>query len=131
MENILIISLILISILLLAELIKKNKLLKEANKNFFEKKADYSKLLSQKKSSETILGQVTEKLVPFLDVFKYDPQKASFLGNPIDYVVFEDEEIIFIEVKSGGSRLSEKQRKIKNLVENRKIRWEEIKIKPT
>ncbi len=93
-------------------------------------KAEYIKLLSQKKSSEIVLGQVAEKLVPFTDLFDHDPQRASFLGNPIDFVVFEDDEIVFIEVKSGRSRLTSKQRKIKKLVEDKKVRWEEIKIEP-
>ncbi len=93
-------------------------------------KAEYIKLLSQKKSSEIVLGQVAEKLVPFTDLFDHDPQKASFLGNPIDFVVFEDDEIVFVEVKSGRSRLTSKQRKIRNLVLNKKVRWEEIKIEP-
>jgi len=95
-----------------------------------QKVKDYSKLLSQKKSSEIVLGQVAEKLVPFTELFDHDPQKASFLGNPIDFVVFNEDEIVFIEVKSGNSKLTSKQRKIKKLVESKKVRWEEIKIKP-
>jgi len=95
-------------------------------------KADenYSRLLSQKKSSEIVLGQVTEKLVPFLDVFTHDPTKATFLGQPIDYIVFEEDGIVFIEIKSGHSKLTSKQRKIKKLVKEGKVRWEEIRIKP-
>ena len=77
-----------------------------------------------------VLGQVTEQLVPFLEQFKHDPKKATFLGQPIDYVIFEEDEIVFVEVKSGNSRLTSKQRHIKKLVKNGKVRWEEIKIKP-
>lgn len=87
------------------------------------------KILSAKKSSEVRLGNIVERMVPFLDNFNYEPSNAQFLGQPIDYVVFEDEEIVFIEVKSGNARLSSKQRRIKKLVENGKIRWEEIRIK--
>jgi predicted Holliday junction resolvase-like endonuclease len=32
------------------------------------------------------------------------------------------------EVKSGDSTLSKNQKKIKEIVENKKIKWEEIKI---
>lgn len=102
----------------------------QVKKSCEKKDKDYSKLLHQKKSSEIILGQVSEKLVPFLDVFTHDPQKASFLGNPIDYIVFDDDEVVFVEVKSGNSRLTAKQRKIKKQVQDKKVRWEEIKIKP-
>jgi len=104
------------------------------HKNFkqilLEKDLQYQKLLSQKKSSEIVLGQVTEQLVPFLKHFKHDPQKAVFIGKPIDYLVFEDDKIVFIEVKSGHSKLSSKQRNIRKLVKNKKVEWEQIDIKP-
>jgi predicted Holliday junction resolvase-like endonuclease len=106
------------------------KKLRTVTEELRKAKDEYRKLLSQKKSSEIILGQISEKLAPFLEVFKYDSKKAYFLGNPIDYVVFDNNEIIFIEIKSGKSRLTSKQRKIKQLVMDKKIRWEEIKIKP-
>lgn len=111
--------------------VRKNKQeLKKQEDELLKITHDYRKVLSQKKSSEVLLGQVAEKIAPFTDVFPHDPRKASFLGNPIDYIVFDDDKIIFIEVKSGNSRLSDKQKKIKNLVLEKKIVWEEIKIKP-
>ena len=70
------------------------------------------KILSQKKSGEVRLGQIAEKLAPFLEDFTYNPENAIFLGQPIDYVVFEDDEVIFVEIKSGKSQLSSKQRHI-------------------
>jgi predicted Holliday junction resolvase-like endonuclease len=93
-----------------------------------KKEQEYRKLLSQKKSSEVVLGQISEKLAPFLSIFPYDPQKATFLGNPIDYVVFDEDAVIFIEIKSGNSQLTQKQRKIKKLIKEQKVRWEEIRI---
>ncbi len=108
-------------------LIRRHKNLKL---RLYKNKAAYNKLLSQKKSSEIVLGQVSEKLVPFLDVFKHDPQEASFIGQPIDYIIFGKDEITFIEVKSGNSKLTSKQRKIRDLVKNKKVEWEQINIKP-
>lgn len=87
------------------------------------------KILSQKKSSEVITGQIAETLTPFLSHFKHDPQNSIFLGQPIDYLVFEEDEIIFVEIKSGNARLSKKQRRIKDLVKSKKVTWEEIRIK--
>lgn len=72
---------------------------------------------------------IAEKLVPFLDVFNYDPRNAKFLGDPIDFIVFEDDEIILIEVKTNKSRLTSRQKMIKKLTLNKKVRWEEIRIK--
>lgn len=91
--------------------------------------SSYKTLLSQKKSSEVRLGHIAEKLAPFLDYFTFDPHDAVFLGQPIDYVVFEDTEITFVEIKSGNSQLSPKQKKIKQLVKSKKINWKEIRIK--
>jgi len=129
MEIILSIGIVFLTVVFMALLVymrnEKNAALEQAE----QRKQDYSKLLSQKKSSEIVLGQVAEKLVPFTDLFEHDPQKASFLGNPIDFVVFNDDEVVFIEVKSGNSKLTAKQRRIKKVIQDKKVRWEEIKIK--
>ena len=92
-------------------------------------KLKYNKLLSQKKKSEVRLGQIAEHLVPLLDPFPYDPKKAQFLGSPIDFVVFEDDFISFVEVKTGRSQLTKKQRNIKKLVENKQVEWITIRLK--
>lgn len=89
----------------------------------------YKKLYSQKKQSEVRLGQITEHIAPFLDHFPYNPKSAQFLGNPIDYIVFEESEVVFIEIKTGGSRLTKKQRLIKNNIEEGRVSFKEIRIK--
>lgn len=89
---------------------------------------DYKLLLSQKKSSEVILGQITEQITPFLKNFPYDPKKIRFIGMPIDYIYFGEDEIRFIEVKTGKSRLSKKQTNIKKMILSNKVYWEEIHI---
>lgn len=87
-----------------------------------------SKLLSQKKSSEVRLGFIAEKLAPFLDDFKWHGGSLEFLGKPIDYVHFGDDQITFIEVKSGKSRLNANQRKVKKLVKDGKVGFEIYRI---
>jgi predicted Holliday junction resolvase-like endonuclease len=79
------------------------------------------------------LGKITEHLVPFHTKFPFNPKDAKFIGNPIDLIVFDgasDEEekvtIYFVEIKTGKSRLSSKQQKIKSAVLNREIIWYEI-----
>jgi len=91
-------------------------------------KAKYSKILSQKKSSEVVTGHIAEQLAPFLDNFPYDPKQVKFLGQPIDYIHYGDNQITFIEVKSGKSRLSKKQKHIKQLIENNQVFWDEVRI---
>lgn len=87
------------------------------------------KLLSQKKSSEVRTGQIAEQLMPILEDFPYDRKKIRGIFNPIDAIVFEDDEIIFMEFKTGNAKLSQKQVSIKKLVEGKKVRWEERRIK--
>jgi predicted Holliday junction resolvase-like endonuclease len=87
------------------------------------------KVLSQKKSGEVRLGHIAETLAPFLDQFEFEPERCSFLGQPIDYISFGDDEITFIEVKSGNSQLSQKQRHIRDLVKQKLVSWKEIRIK--
>lgn len=87
------------------------------------------------RSARTLSGKTLEKLVPFLDTFPFDPHDIRWLGDPIDLVIFNGQsagdlkEIVLCEVKSGESKLSKIQNRIKELIEKRKVRWEEFKIK--
>jgi predicted Holliday junction resolvase-like endonuclease len=89
----------------------------------------FKNLQSQKKSSEVRTGQIAEHFAPLLKDFKYDRKQARFLATPIDFIVFEEEEIIFMEVKTGNSQLNVNQRRVKKQVEEKKIRWETLRIK--
>ena len=91
-------------------------------------RVDSKKLLGQKKSSEIRTGQIAETLAPFLDTFPYNPKQAHFLGNPIDYIVFADNEVAFVEIKSGKSRLTQGQQHIRNLIKAGKVVWKELRI---
>lgn len=101
------------------------------NQLYSIQKERYSKLLSQKKSGEVVLGQISEHIAPFLDdfPFKNDSKGLNFLGMPIDYVHFGKDKITFIEVKSGNSRLSKKQKDIKTLIESGKVDFITYRIK--
>jgi predicted Holliday junction resolvase-like endonuclease len=89
-------------------------------------------ILSQKKSSETRIGQMTEHIVPFLDAFPYDPKNAHFLGQPIDFVVFDydDGKIVFVEVKTGNAKESPRQKLIKNIVKSGRVYYETLRVNP-
>ena len=90
----------------------------------------YKKILSQKKSSETRLGQISENLVPFLDGCPYNPKEMHFLGNPIDYIVYDLDQgkIVFLEIKSGNSRASKRQKTIKSIIQAGHVYYEELRI---
>lgn len=75
------------------------------------------------------MGQIAEHFAPLLNQFKYDRKRARFLATPIDYIIFEEDEIVFMEVKTGNSQLNANQRRVKEQVENKKVRWETLRIK--
>lgn len=80
-----------------------------------------------------IKGKVAETFAPFLPDFPYKPNECKFLGDPIDYLVFEGlnereiKAIHFLEVKSDKSKLSNHQKQIKELVG--KLKSKEITFK--
>ncbi|HLC59520.1 MAG TPA: Holliday junction resolvase-like protein [archaeon] len=86
------------------------------------------------RSARTLSGKTLERLIPFLEKFKHDPHDVKWLGDPIDLVVFDGyskgdpKKITFLEVKSGDSKLSTNQKKIKELVDKKKVEWEEFRI---
>lgn len=82
----------------------------------------------RKSSLSSRYGKMTEQFMPFLKDFPYDPTNFRFLGSPIDGIQFNDDKIIFIEFKAAGSKLSEKQRQIADLVYRKQIEFEEHRI---
>ncbi len=86
------------------------------------------------KSRAVLKGQFSEQLSPFNDDFPVKPSEARFLGAPIDFVAFKGldeknvEEIVFIEVKTGNSKLNGTEKTIKEAIQNKKVRFEEYRI---
>lgn len=91
-------------------------------------KAELDKSKGKQISERVRLGLVSENIAPFLSDFPYESGRVRGLFNPIDLLVFNDDEIIFVEVKSGEAKLSEKQRNIKRLIQEGKVRFEEHRI---
>jgi len=88
------------------------------------------------KSSVVRLGRVGEQLAPLLVDVSEDLRDYRFLGSPVDFIVFkglyrgEPEEIIFLEVKTGKTtRLSERERMVKRLVEECRVRFQTINVR--
>ena len=85
-------------------------------------------VISQKKSSEVRLGKIGENMAPFFSGWPYDPNKFRFLGNPVDGIQFEDDEIIFVEIKTGKARLTNSQKSVKQLVQEGKVRFATFRV---
>ena len=92
-------------------------------------KLDLQDLKFSKHSLSTKYGKMTEQFIPFLKVYPYNENNFRFLGTPIDGVQFEDDKIILMEFKTGDSKLSEKQKHIKDLIQKKKVSFEEIRIR--
>ena len=79
-------------------------------------------------------GKVHEQLVPYLPGFPYNPRDVRFLGSPIDLVVFDGladgqlRRIIFVEVKTGSSALTCRERSVRDVIECGDLEWAEIRL---
>jgi predicted Holliday junction resolvase-like endonuclease len=130
---------IIVSVILFIIVIALLYRLSKAGREFKQWREEEEKRLEEARrqailQSRAVLGgKFTEQMAPYLPEFKYDPTEARFIGTPIDLVVFpglaegEPREIVLIEVKSGrSSRLTPREKRIKELVEANMVRWEEI-----
>ena len=74
-------------------------------------------------------GKAWEHFVPFMPEFEKIAGKENsvFLGMPVDFIAFDDDAVKFIEVKTGKSKLNANQERIKKLIEDRKVKWFELR----
>jgi len=89
-----------------------------------------------KKSQAVTFGKVTENLIPFRSEFSYNPKDARFIGSPIDFIVFDGlstglvEKVIFVEVKTGKSTLSTRERRVRDAIRSGSVEWIELRFAP-
>jgi predicted Holliday junction resolvase-like endonuclease len=92
-------------------------------------------------SRHTIKGQIAEQLAPLLPGFPYLPSDSHFLGDPIDYIVFngytdfrdrsilnESFEVVILDIKHNTANLTAGQRAIAMAIEEGKVRFEVVRI---
>ncbi len=87
-------------------------------------------------SRRVIRGLVTEQMAPFLQGFDFAPGDARFIGNPVDFVVFDGfgdgtlHSVTLVEVKTGRSRLNNDQRAVREAVESGEVPllWKEVRL---
>ena len=79
-------------------------------------------------------GKVHEQLVPYLPEFGFNPKDARFLGSPVDLVIFDGlaagdvKRVVFLEVKTGGSPLTTRERQVRNVIDAREVVWAELRL---
>jgi len=79
------------------------------------------------------IGKNLEKVLPTMRDFKWTIPDTKFLGDPIDLMVFNGlsvnkvKSIDFIEVKSGKARLNNRQKAIRDAIEEQKVSYKVFK----
>jgi predicted Holliday junction resolvase-like endonuclease len=79
-------------------------------------------------------------MVPLLPEFPFSSADARFIGNPIDFVVFDgytiakDDKgdtisVVLVEVKKGKGKLTREEALIKKAVEEGRVSWRTIFLK--
>ena len=79
-------------------------------------------------SERVRLGMIGENFVSFHEDFKYNRKETKALFQPIDLICFEEDEVVFLEVKTGGSKLSSKQKRIKQNITEGRVRFEVLRL---
>lgn len=100
-------------------------------------KARYTQAIRQdavQRSQAVTSGKVQEQLVPYLPEFGFNPKDARFLGSPVDLLVFDGlddgelRRVVFLEIKTGGSALTGRERQVRDVVRAHQVAWEELRI---
>ena len=95
---------------------------------------------SVNRSRSTLKGRISEQMAPLLPEFPFAPADARFIGNPIDFLVFDgytnakDEKgdaisVVLVEVKKGKGKLSRVESLIKRAVEEGRVSWRTVVLK--
>ena len=87
------------------------------------------------RSRAVTVGKMTEHILPFWPEFAFDPGDCRFLGSPVDFVAFDGlcgedgiiTEVVFVEVKTGRSTLSTRERRVRDAIQAGRVRWMELR----
>tara|TARA_B100000315_G_scaffold197645_1_gene188999 strand:- start:169 stop:480 length:312 start_codon:yes stop_codon:yes gene_type:complete len=88
---------------------------------------DHVDLKSVHRSTLVKHGKSFEQLFPYMSSYPYDMNNFRFIGSPIDGLSFEDNSVVFVEFKTGKSKLTKKQERVKKLIKDKKVEWKEIR----
>jgi predicted Holliday junction resolvase-like endonuclease len=88
-----------------------------------------------KRSKSVTKGKVIEHFAPFILDGWLNTDEVVFVGSPIDLISFsnidseKEVRIDFIEIKSGNSALSKKQKLIKEAIHSGRFFYREVRLK--
>ncbi len=96
-------------------------------------KVKAARLDAANRSRAVLQGQFSEQLAPYMPDFPFNPSDCRFIGKPIDLLVFkgmddkEIEEVVFVEVKTGNSKLNQQEKNLKKAIQNKRVSWFEYR----
>jgi len=128
-----ILALIFLVALILAYLLG-SYLGKKSKETYWQDQIQEQRKDAIQKSRAVIGGQFSEQLAPYLPNFQYLPTECKFIGKPIDFIVFKGmdekniQEVIFVEVKSGNSKLNQHEKNLKETIDNKRVTWVEYRV---
>jgi predicted Holliday junction resolvase-like endonuclease len=108
-----------------------------ANLKFEQWKNAYSKQIRRDAitgSQAAVAGRVFERVAPYLPGFGYNPRDVRFVGDPIDFVVFDGlsegnvRNVVFVEVKTGLGELNGNERRVKAAISERRVVWSLFRV---
>ncbi len=106
----------------------------EELKKMFKDSEKIIKLKSVSSSRRSLVGKFIERFVPFLSKIPFMPADMFFLGQPIDYIIFDGlhedniQKVIFLEVKTGEGKLTKREKGLKETIQNKQVYWREVNI---
>ena len=81
------------------------------------------------------IGFILERIAPSMNDFPFDRNDCRSLFDPIDYVIFEGlskkgsvTKILFADIKTGGARLGPNQKEIRDVIEQKRVVWDEYEV---
>ena len=92
------------------------------------------------RSRAVLKGKIAEQLAPLFEVFGYNPSDARFIGDPVDYVIFDNYTkvkerledvpitIVLADVKTGEADLTYEQRRIREGIEKGFVQFKTIRM---
>jgi len=110
-----------------------------ANLKFEQWKNAYSKQIRREAitgSQAAVAGRVFERVAPYLPGFGYNPRDVRFVGDPVDFVVFDGlsegegdvRNVVFVEVKTGLGELNGNERRVKAAITERRVEWSLFRV---
>lgn len=107
---------------------------------YIQEKIEQIKKETLERSRAVLKGKISEQLITLIPSFPYNPADARFLGNPIDYIIFDGYtqvkdnkegkiKIIFLDVKKGESaKLSRTEKAIEEAIKNKRVEFATLKL---